>query len=111
MKSEEFIVVTTPSIPGYKIKKVSGLVCGITVRTRGLGGQIAAAIQELAGGEVVAITEEMLKARDEAVQRAIVQAKHLGANAIVGLDFETSNIMQMGVMVSATGTAVVAEPE
>ena len=71
------------------------------------------AIQALIGGEVSAFTSEIEKARLEAIQRAIEQAERLGANAIVGLDLETSD---MGgefyiTLISATGTAVVVEPE
>ena len=107
-------VVTTPSIPGYKITKVIGMVTGLSPRTRGVGGQLWGGIQALLGGEVTAFTSEIEKARLEAVQRAIEQAERLGANAIVGMDLETSEMgsAQMNIMViSATGTAVVVEPE
>ena len=106
-------VVTTPSIQGYKITKVIGMVTGLSPRTRGVGGVIFGAIQALLGGEVTAFTTEIEKARLEAVQRAIEKAERQGANAIVGLDLETSD---MGgefyiTLISATGTAVVVEPE
>jgi len=108
---DQFIVTTTPNVPGYKIVKILGIVSGITARTRGFGGKFIAGLQALVGGEVSAFTEEMLKARDEAIKRAIDQAKTLGANAIIGLDFETTEIAESIVMVSATGTAVVIVPE
>ena len=106
-------VVTTPSIQGYKITKVLGLVTGLSPRTRGVGGVIWGALQALMGGEVTAFTSEIEKARLEAIQRAMEQAQSKGANAIVGLDLETSD---MGgefyiTLISATGTAVVVEPE
>jgi uncharacterized protein YbjQ (UPF0145 family) len=106
-------VVTTPSIQGYKITKVLGMVTGLSPRTRGVGGVIWGAIQALIGGEVSAFTLEIEKARIEAVDRAVEKAERLGANAIVGLDLETSD---MGgeffiTLISATGTAVVVEPE
>ncbi|MBA7607676.1 hypothetical protein ES703_14839 [subsurface metagenome] len=108
-----FQVVTTPTIQGYKITKVLGLVTGLSPRTRGVGGQIHGAIQSLLGGEVTAFTVEIEKARDDAVSRAVEKARNKGANAIVGLDLETSD---MGgewsiTLISATGTAVVIEPE
>jgi len=59
----EFIIVTTPTIPGYKIKKVLGLVTGLTPRTRGFGGKFLAGLQSLRGGEVQAFTLEIEKAR------------------------------------------------
>ena len=106
-------VVTTPEIQGYKITKVIGIVTGLSPRTRGVGGVIFGAIQALLGGEVTAFTTEIEKARLEAVERAMEKAERLGANAIVGLDLETSD---MGgefyiTLISATGTAVVVEPE
>ena len=107
-------VVTTPTIEGYKITKVLGLVTGLSPRTRGVGGQIWGAVQSLLGGEVTAFTLEIEKARLEAIERVIDQAEKLGANAIVGVDLETSEMgsAQMNIMViSATGTAVVVEPE
>ncbi len=107
-------VVTTPTIPGYKITKVIGLVTGLSPRTRGVGGQIWGSVQALLGGEVTAFTLEIEKARLEAIQRAIEEAERQGANAIVGVDLETSEMgsAQMNIMViTVTGTAVVVEPE
>ena len=106
-----FIVVTTPTAPGYRIKKVLGVVTGLTPRTRGVGGKIVAGIQSMFGGEVTAFTYEIEKARTEALSRAIRKARDMGANAIVGLDMETSNVLQSLVLISATGTAVMVEPE
>jgi len=106
-----FIVVTTPTVPGYRIKKILGVVTGLTPRTRGVGGKIVAGFQSMLGGEVTAFTYEIEKARAEAMNRAIKKAQDMGANAIVGLDMETSNVLQDLVLISATGTAVIAEPE
>jgi uncharacterized protein YbjQ (UPF0145 family) len=107
----EFIVTTTPSVPGYRVVKVLGVVSGMTARTRGVLGRFIASFETLVGGEVASFTEEMLKAKDEALKRAVEQAKALGANAIIGLDFETSEVFASVVLVSATGTAVVVVPE
>ena len=108
-----FIITTTPSIPGYRIKKVLGVVTGLTPRTRGVLGQFVGGIQSMFGGEITAFTSELEKARMEAMERVKAKALSLGANALVGLDLETSDMgFQMGVVViSATGTAVVVEPE
>jgi len=108
---KEFIVVTTPTVPGYRIKKVIGVVTGLSPRTRGVGGKIVAGIQSMLGGEVTAFTYEIEKAKTEAMSRAIEKARDMGANAIVGLDMETSNVLQSLVLISATGTAVIIEPE
>lgn len=108
-----FIVVTTPTIPGYRIGKVLGVVTGLSPRTRGVLGKFVAGIQSMVGGEVTSFTSELEKARMEAIDRVRQKAAAMGANAIVGLDMETSDIgLQAGVtVISATGTAVVAEPE
>ncbi|MFQ5711961.1 MAG: YbjQ family protein [Candidatus Geothermarchaeales archaeon] len=108
---KDFIMVTTPQIPGYRITKVLGVVTGLTARTRGMGGKFVAGIQSMLGGEVSAFTLELEKARAEAMVRLRRKAEELGANAIIGLDLETSDVFRGTVLISATGTAVVAEPE
>ncbi len=112
-EATNFIMATTPTIPGYRITKVIGVVTGLTPRTRGVLGQIVGGIQSMFGGEVSAFTVELEKARIEAMERVKAKAMGIGANAIVGLDLETSDMgVQMGIVViSATGTAVVVEPE
>jgi len=108
-----FIIVTTPAIPGYRITKVLGVVTGLSPRTRGVLGKFVAGIQSMVGGEVTSFTSELEKARMEAIDRVRQKAAAIGANAIVGLDLETSDIgLQAGVtVISATGTAVIAEPD
>jgi len=106
-----FIMVTTPTIPGYKITRILGVVTGLTPRTRGVGGKFVAGIQSMIGGEVTAFTSELEKARAEAMGRVRQRALELGANAIIGLDLETTEVFQSTVMISATGTAVIVEPE
>jgi len=108
---DEIMVVTTPELPGYRIKKVLGIVTGLTARTRGVGGKIIAGIQGALGGEVSAYTNEMMKARKEALERMINEAKALGANAVIGVDLETSEVFEGVVLISATGTAVIVEKE
>jgi uncharacterized protein YbjQ (UPF0145 family) len=105
------ILVTTPSIPGYRVKKVLGLVHGMTARTRGVGGRFIASIQTAFGGEVSAFTKEMQKAKEEVLRRLVEEARKLGANAVVGIDFETTEVFQTVVLVSAHGTAVEVERE
>ncbi len=107
------MVVTMPTIPGYKVKKVIGVVSGITPRTRGLLGKFIAGFESMIGGEVTAFSYEIEKARAEAIDRCREKAASLGANAVLSLDVETSDMgYQMGILVfSATGTAVVVEPE
>jgi uncharacterized protein YbjQ (UPF0145 family) len=107
----DMITVTTPTVPGYRVKRVIAVVTGLTARTRGVGGKIVAGIESMFGGEVSAFTSEIEKARVEAMDRMKEQARRMGANAIIGLDIETSDVLQGTVLISATGTAVVIEPE
>ena len=109
----DFLMVTTPTVPGYKITQVLGLVTGLTPRTRGALGKFIAGFQSMFGGEVTAFTSEVEKARWEAISRAKSRAIELGANAIIGIDVETSDLgLQSGIVLfSATGTAVVLEKE
>ena len=108
-----FMVATTPTIPGYRVKKVLGIVTGVSPRTRGVLGRFIASVETMFGGEVKAFTTEIEKARMEAVERMKDKAISMGANAVVGVDLETSDLgLGAGIIViSATGTAVVIEPE
>ncbi len=110
-EKQSVLVVTTPTAAGYEIVKVLGAVSGLTVRTRGVGGKIVAGIEGVFGGEVTAYTSECEKARRESLQRLIENAQKQGANAVVGTDFETSEVLQSTATVfSAYGTAVVIKP-
>jgi len=98
-------------MPGYEITKVLGTVHGMTVRTRGVGGKIIAGIEGVFGGEVTSYTSECEKARKESLKRLIDNATRMGANAIIGADFETSDILQGSATVfAAWGTAVIIKP-
>ena len=109
--SSEIIAVTTPIVQGYRVVKVFGIVHGMTARTRGLGGKIVGGIQSVLGGEVTAFTSELEKAKDEALARIKANAQKMGANGIIGVDFETTEVFQTVVLVSAHGTAVWLEKE
>jgi uncharacterized protein YbjQ (UPF0145 family) len=107
----EVIVVTTHGLPGYEIVKVLGHVHGLTVRTRGVGGKFIAGIEGIIGGEVTAYTSECEKARGESLTRLIENARKMGANAVIGTDFETSDILQgTATVFAAYGTAVIVKP-
>jgi uncharacterized protein YbjQ (UPF0145 family) len=110
-EKQSILVVTIPTVAGYEIVKVLGAVSGITVRTRGVGGKFIAGIEGMFGGEVTSYTSECEKARNESMHRLTENASRLGANAIVGTDFETSDILQgTATTFSAYGTAVVIKP-
>jgi uncharacterized protein YbjQ (UPF0145 family) len=108
----QIIIVTIPTIPGYRITKVLGIASAITPRTRGIGGKFVAGIQSVLGGEVTAFTSELEKTRMDTVKRLRGKAKSMGGNAIVSLDMETTNLgLQAGIVaITATGTVVIADP-
>ena len=109
--SKEVIVTTAESVPGYRIKKVLGIVSGSVVRARHLGRDIVASLRNIAGGEIKEYTELMVQARDEAIRRMIEKAKKLGANAVIGVRFSTTAVMSGAAEILAYGTAVILEPE
>ena len=108
---EKILMVTTPEIPGYRIKEVKGIVYGESIRTRGFLGRFAAGLEALAGGRSYAYLRELEKTRSEAIEDLARNAAKMGANAVVGVDFETSEILEGFLVITAYGTAVVVEPE
>jgi uncharacterized protein YbjQ (UPF0145 family) len=101
------IVTTSGQIEGKKITKTVGLVKGSTIRAKHLGKDIMAAFRGLAGGEITEYTQMMAEAREEALRRMIEDAEKQGANAIVGMRFSTSMVMQNAAEILAYGTGVV----
>jgi uncharacterized protein YbjQ (UPF0145 family) len=105
------LVVTTENIVGYKVKEVKGQVFGLIVRSRGLGGNIMAFLRSLVGGEIHEYTSMLEDARKQAIDRLVMNATAMGANAIVMMRFDSSEIGQTMSEVLAFGTAVVVEKE
>jgi uncharacterized protein YbjQ (UPF0145 family) len=105
------IVVTTEKVPGYRVVEVKGLARGGVVMATHLGRDIIAGLRNLVGGEVKEYTEMMAQAREIALQRMIQRAEEMGANAVIGMRFMTSNVGQRMAEVYAFGTAVVIEQE
>lgn len=105
------IVVTTNYIPCMRITKVLGPTFGIIVRSRGLGGNIVAGLRGIVGGEINEYTKMLSEAREHAIERMTEQAKGLGANAVIGMSFDSADIGQIMTEVVAYGTAVVTEPD
>ena len=103
------IIVTTHSVPGKNITKTLGLVRGNNIRARHLGKDIIAGLRNIVGGEVTEYAKLLAESREQALDRMGAQAKELGANAIVGLQFQTSVIMGGAAEMMAYGTAVVVE--
>jgi uncharacterized protein YbjQ (UPF0145 family) len=105
------IITTTETLPGRRIVRVLGLVRGNTIRARHIGRDIGAAIRNLAGGEVREYTKMMAEAREQAIDRMKEEAERTGANAVLGVRFTTSMIMQGAAEILCYGTAVVVEEE
>jgi uncharacterized protein YbjQ (UPF0145 family) len=104
------IVVTTENIPGQKVREVKGQVFGVVVRSRGLGGNIIAGLRSIVGGEIHEYTSLLEQARRHAVDRLVQNATAMGANAVVMMRFDSSEIAQTMSEIVAYGTAVVVEP-
>lgn len=108
---EEFAISTANDIPGYRIVETRGFVYGLTVRSRGAGGQIGAGVRSLFGGEIKEYVTMMEESRDEALERVIGHAKELGANGIIAIRFDSNEISDVMQEILAYGTAVVVEKE
>jgi uncharacterized protein YbjQ (UPF0145 family) len=104
------IVVTTEEVTGHRIVEMKGQVFGLVVRSRGLGGNIMAGLRSLGGGEITEYTELLEDARRHAVDRMIQNATAMGANAILRMQFDSSEIGQTMSEIVAYGTAAVVEP-
>lgn len=104
------IVATTENLPGYKVVETFGQVFGVVVRSRGLGGNIAAAVRSLGGGEIKEYTTLVEDTRRHAIDRLVENATLMGANAVVMMRFDSGEIGQTMSEVVAYGTAVRVEP-
>ena len=100
---------TAFSISGYRIVKELGIVRGLTVRTRGIGGRFQAGVSAIVGGKVDAYIDMCEQARSEALQHMIDHARAMGANAVIGMRYDTTEIAEGMDEVLAYGTAVVVE--
>ena len=103
------LLSTTETINDKKIVKHLGLVRGNTIRARHIGRDIMAILRNLVGGEVTDYTKMMAEAREQSLDRMVEEAQNLGANAIVGVKFSTTEMMQHAAEIMVYGTAVVVE--
>ncbi len=109
MLVDEFIVSSANHVPGYRTVETKGFVYGLTVRSRGVGGQIGAGIKSMFGGEIKQYVKMMEEAREEALHRMISHAQDMGANAIMSVRFDSAEISNVMQEILAYGTAVVVE--
>jgi len=99
-------IVTTDEIKGYEITEVIGLVRGNTIRARAIGKDIMAGLKNLIGGEIHEYTKMIAESREQALDRMVDEAEDKGADAIIGVRFTTSSVMQGAAELFAYGTAV-----
>lgn len=105
------IIVTTENIPGYRVKEVKGTAFGLIVRSRGISGDLKAALRSVVGGEIKEYTEMLEDARKQALDRMIENAKLMGANAVIMLRFDSGEIGTNMSEIVAYGTAVIIEKD
>jgi uncharacterized protein YbjQ (UPF0145 family) len=101
-----FMTTTANSLEGYRIVETLGVVRGITVRSRSIFGRIGAVFQQIAGGEISILTEMCEHARHDAFSIAVDHATELGANALIALRYDATEIMTGVSEVLCYGTAV-----
>ena len=99
------IVTTMNDIPGYEVTDVYGEVFGLTVRSRNIGSQIGASLKSILGGELKGMTKALVDSRQQVMERMIEEAEAKGANAIIAMRFDTSELGANWTEICAYGTA------
>jgi uncharacterized protein YbjQ (UPF0145 family) len=105
--SGDFIVATTNDLPGYEVTQVLGEVCGLVVRARNVFSNFSAGLRTVLGGEVPEYTRLLAESRNQAVERLKLAAMERGANAVIAMRFDCSEIANLMSEVAAYGTAVI----
>src|SRR6185437_2048875 len=105
------MTTTQFDLHGYEVTQTLGMVRGIIVRSRSIFGNIGASLQTLVGGNITILTDLCEKTRQEALDLMLQHAGQLGANAVVGVRYDATEIMQGVTEVLAYGTAVVVQPK
>ena len=104
------MTTTTFSLDGFRVRKTLGVVRGITVRSRSIFGTVGASLQTLVGGNITLFTELCEKTRGEAFEMMMRHAQEMGANAVIGVRYDATEVMQGVTEVLCYGTAVLVEP-
>ena len=100
------LIVTTNDVPGHQIEEVFGEVMGLTVRSRNIGSQIGAGLKSIVGGELKGMTKALADSRQQVIERMVDEAEQKGANAVVAMRFDTSEMGSNWTEICAYGTAV-----
>ncbi len=108
-KENPVLIVTTENLAGHRVTEVKGQVFGVVVRSRGLAGNILAGRRSIVGGEITEYTQLLEEARRHAIDRMVKNASLMGANAVVMMRFDSSEMGQTMSEIVAYGTAVVVE--
>ena len=104
------LVSTTENVAGHRTVETIGQVFGVVVRSRGLGGNLMAGLRSLGGGEITEYTSLVEDTRRQALDRLVMNAKLMGADAVVMMRFDSGSIGDTMNEVVAYGTAVKLEP-
>ena len=99
------LITTMNDVPGHEITEVYGEVFGLTVRSRNIGSQIGAGLKSIFGGELKGMTKALADSRTEVIQRMTEEAEAKGANAVVAMRFDTSEMGPNWTEICAYGTA------
>jgi uncharacterized protein YbjQ (UPF0145 family) len=108
---QDNMTTTSFELPGYRAVRNLGIVRGVTVRARGIGGQLMAGLRTIAGGKIHEYVELCEETRGEAFDLMLKHADELGANAIIGVRYDATELAENMTEVLAYGTAVVVEPD
>jgi uncharacterized protein YbjQ (UPF0145 family) len=100
------LITTANDLPGYEITDTLGEVFGLTVRSRNIGSQIGAGLKSIMGGELKGMTRALVDSREQVVARMVEEAEAKGADAIVAMRFDTSEMGSNWTEICAYGTAV-----
>jgi uncharacterized protein YbjQ (UPF0145 family) len=100
------LIATTNEIPGHEIEEVYGEVFGLTVRSRNVLSQFGAGLKSMVGGELKGMTKALVDSRQQVIDRMVEEAEARGANAVVAMRFDTSEMGETWTEICAYGTAV-----
>jgi len=105
------IIATTPYVAGFRVTETRGQIFGLVVRSRGLAGNLAAGLRSIVGGEIHEYTQLLEDTRRQAIDRMVQNATAMGANAVISMRFDSSELGGTMSEIVAYGTAVVIQPD
>lgn len=109
MNGNQMMITTAFELPGYRVVRTIGLVRGVTVRSRSILGTLGASLQTVVGGNITLFEEMCEKTREQALELMMTHAMQRGANAVIGVRYDATEVMQGVTEVLAYGTAVQVE--